>query len=218
MNRKEVPNIASRPFAHWSFRYGVDRMRLAWYQLTHPDAPWLTPRAVDYLSNWLRPHHVGFEWGAGRSTIWFALRVHALTSVEHDPEWYRRTRARLSASSITNVTIELCPAEAEAYVMPASHLPDQSLDFVLVDGVSALRDLCATVAIPKVRPGGLLILDDIHRYLPSSSRAPLARPAHMGPLTEGWGKVLHQLSGWTFVTTTSGVTDTLIVRRPDSPD
>lgn len=203
-------------FAHWSVRYAADRARLSLYQLTHPGAPWLTPGAVAYLERWLRPDHVGLEWGAGRSTLWFSQRVDRLISIEHDPAWYAHVRNGLLASPRNNVELYLCANEADEYLLPARGLPDASLDFVLVDGFSELRDRCALSAIPKIRPGGLLILDDVHRYLPSNSRAPLARPPGAGAATERWEAVAVAVADWSLTNTGSGVTNTAILQRPNT--
>src|SRR5690242_753211 len=99
-------------------RYVVDRVRLAVHQRMHPDAPWLTAAATAMLGDRLRPHHVGIEWGSGRSTLWFAERVGRLLSVEHHAGWHQAVSAQLSARGITNVDYRLCPCEPERVETP----------------------------------------------------------------------------------------------------
>lgn len=89
-----------RAFRHWTPRYARDRLADMAYQRTHPDAPWLTAHAVSILSTWLKPTDVGFEWGSGRSTVWFAQRVHRLCSVEHDASWARQVPEMLVAAGV----------------------------------------------------------------------------------------------------------------------
>lgn len=212
-----------RSFSHWSVRYARDRLRLAFFELANPDAPWLAPEAVRFLDAWLKPNYVGFEWGSGRSTVWFSWRVKRLTSVEHDEVWYRRVQQTLRAHPRNNVDLRHIPVDMSeagatapdshagsppAYVTAISEFSDHSLDFVLVDGVSVLRDACALAAIAKIRSGGALILDDIHRYLPSDSRSPLALPKDAGPLTSAWNEVAERLHTWEYRGCSSGVTDT----------
>lgn len=202
-----------RRYKHWSLRYAIDRLGLFAYQTLHPDAPWLVPDAVRFLDCFLRPEHFGFEWGAGRSTRWFSRRVAHITSIEHDERWYKHVQQQCYALPQNNVDLRLAPVtdsnDAE-YVEAINKFHDGKFDFVLVDGLSALRDRCALAAIPKICVGGMLVIDDIHRYLPSNSRAPLALPPGAEPLTEDWDFALHQLALWDKRVFTSGVTDTAL--------
>jgi predicted O-methyltransferase YrrM len=38
--------------------------------------------------------------------------------------------------------------------------PDESFDLVFVDGEASCRDWCIANALPKIKPGGYLLLDD----------------------------------------------------------
>lgn len=146
------------------------------YELRHPGQPWWSPSAIELLERTLTTRMTGFEWGSGRSTSWLAHRLGRLTSVEHHRGWFEKVRAKLTAASVTNVELILHelpgdPDELAAvywqetpYVTAADALPDESLDLVVVDG--ACRMPCAWRAMPKLRPGGLLLIDDA-LHLPS---------------------------------------------------
>lgn len=201
-------------FAHWGLPYARDRVRLLFFSLAHPHAPWLTPDAVRFLDGWLKPTHRGIEWGAGRSTLWFSRRVDCLISIEHDPAWYDRIHRMLLAQPQNNVQLMLLSKDSSEYVRIARGLPDNSVDFALVDGVSDLRDLCAVEVLPKIKPAGLLIVDDVHRYLPSSSRSPHALPPGEAAYSPVWERFSHAVAGWTVLLTSSGVTDTCIWTKP----
>ncbi|MBN2308828.1 MAG: class I SAM-dependent methyltransferase [Candidatus Hydrogenedentes bacterium] len=201
-------------FSHWNFRYAHDKLRVVLYGLLNPRAPWFTPDAARFLEGRLEPGWAGLEWGAGRSTLWLAERVGSLISVEHDPAWFARVEGRLRAKGLDNVTLVLKAEGGPAYAGVADTVDDGSLDFVLVDGVARLRDVCALAAIAKIRPGGLLIIDDVHRYLPSASRSPLALPPDAEPLTPGWAEFAEATQDWACEWTSSGVQDTAIWQRP----
>ena len=148
-------------------RYVADRVRLAMHQRLHPNAPWLTAEATSSLAQWLRPNHVGIEWGSGRSTLWFAERVGRLVSVEHDAGWHQAVFSQLEDAGSTNVDYRLLsrakPERVETadwiiamfasdYVRAVDAFAPQSLDFALVDGM--YRSACALAVIPKLRSGG----------------------------------------------------------------
>ena len=203
-----------RSFSHWSGRYAVDRLRDAAYRWTHRDAPWLTPQANAQLESWLKPGFAGFEWGAGRSTVWLGRRVAALTSVEHDEVWYERVRARLGREGLGSVTLLRYPAGSDAYVAAIDATPDGTLDFALIDGLHESRGACAARALAKIRPGGLVIVDDVNRYLPSRSRAPNSLPAEAPPFDTRWTAFAERVASWPVVWTSDGVRDTAIWTRP----
>jgi SAM-dependent methyltransferase len=205
-----------RSFRHWTLRYLIDRTRDRWYQSTHPNDPWLTPISIKFLDAWLKPIDRGLEFGSGRSTLWFARRVTALTSVEHAPVWFERTRRVLAAQGISNVDHRLITGRGSedpaGYASVADNFAEDSLDFVLVDGI--YRDSCAMATLSKLRPGGLLVIDDAHRYLPSRSIAPYARSLAQGPATPLWATFLADVHTWRCLWTSKGVSDTVLYIKP----
>lgn len=208
-----------RSYKHWTPQYLVDRLRLEVYERLHPDHPWLTKSANAILKKQLKHQFVGLEFGSGRSTLWFARRVRNLTSIEHDPVWFHRVSVMLAASRIANVTYvleEVDRSEQEAattgYLGILNDFAAESLDFVLVDGV--YRAACANGAIDKLRPGGMLIIDNVNWYLPCQSRAPNSRRLEQGPVSQEWARLENRVSTWRRDWTTSGVTDTAIFYKP----
>jgi predicted O-methyltransferase YrrM len=204
-----------RPYRHRTPRYLVNRTRQMLYERAHPNDPWLVPAAIDILRSLLRPADRGLEFGSGRSTLWFAERVGALTSVEHDERWHASVSAMLKAKEYDNVDYVLAPGDKpmerggeSAYARTALDFPDDSLDFALIDG--HYRDYSAKFTLPKIKPGGMLIIDNVNWYLPCRSKAPNSRTAALGTKTSVWGEVAVQLAGWRTIWTTSGVWDTAI--------
>lgn len=147
--------------------------------------PWMPYSAIDYLGRQLSTQTVAFEYGGGGSTLWLAHRVRQVTTVEHDANWCTDLDKTLRARNITNVTLVASPPLAdgsadreslpngitynssssqgsfETYVKHIEQFPNDSLDLVLVDGRS--RAACVVHATRKVKPGGLLVLDDSDR-------------------------------------------------------
>jgi predicted O-methyltransferase YrrM len=219
VNAVPVPVNQSPTRPHRTPRYVQSRVRQMLYERTHPDDPWLTPTAIRLLSTLLRPTDRGTEFGSGRSTVWFAARVAALTSVEHDPRWHEAVTSSLEERSLGNVEYILAPedqpmehGDKSAYARTALAFPNSSLDFALVDG--HYRDYSAKFIIPKLKPGGMLIIDNVNWYLPCRSKAPNSRTAALGPATRAWAEVGRELAQWRTIWTSSGVWDTAIFIRP----
>lgn len=154
-------------------RYVIGRARLAWWEKTHPGAPWLAAEAVEILDRYLQRDHVGLEYGSGRSTVWLGQRLKRLLSVEENPGWHGNVVAMLNAARLDNVDIRLLGVEHDqdnlwraryepmpAYVAVADEFADRSLDFCLIDG--SYREACIVAAAPKLKPGGLMVLDNMN--------------------------------------------------------
>ncbi len=208
-----------RSLRHWTPRYLYHRVGDKRYRRANPEAPWLTPQAIGILHTMLRPTDTGLEFGSGRSTVWFATRVHHLTSVEHDEAWHEAISTGLKERGLSNVDYLLCPRDVPAerggdsdYVGVAARFPADSLDFVLVDG--AYREHCALAVIPKLRPGGLLVIDNVNWFLPSRSHSPCSRTPAQGPAGPGWRRLQHATGTWRSIWTSSGVWDTALFVKP----
>jgi predicted O-methyltransferase YrrM len=177
----------------------------AWQRTLKPNAsplgdraPWLTYDAIRFLERIVRPDMRVFEYGAGGSSLFFATRVREGFSVEHDPAWAAEVQQTVAAQGIKHWQVELIrPAGAAAGPDPAdpAHYLSSGTDFagqsfrdyaaaidrfadgwfqvVVVDGRA--RPSCARHAVPKLAPGGWLLLDNAERPHYARVRADLAR-------------------------------------------
>lgn len=201
----------TRSFKHWNLQYLWNRLRDKIRIKLHPQDPWLTPDAVKLLDDVLSKDMRGLEFGSGNSTTWFAQRLSRLTSVEHAPAWYANVTRKLADTGLNNVDY-LLREQAGEYVAVADIFVDNSLNFALVDGIE--RGKCVLASLLKIKPGGMLVIDDVHRYLPSKSRAPLARKPDDDPADEDWAQFMAETMNWEFVWTTNGIKDTVIYYKP----
>jgi hypothetical protein len=99
-----------------------------------------------------------------------------------------------------------------AYVRIIEGIETDSVDLVLIDGV--YRDHCTLEALRVIRPGGILVIDDINRYFPCDSLSPDSRTLQQGPKGETWGAVHKRISQWRKIWTTSGISDTAFFLKP----
>lgn len=201
--------------SHWTLSYMANRLAMMVYAKRNPDAPWLTPAAVSILETLLLPTDVALEWGSGRSTAWIAKRVQHLTSVEDSREWFDRVSEKLWADGITNVDYrwKALPsggmhASDTPYVGVVDDFADEGVDFALVDGQG--RAACATRVLPKLTPGGALVVDNIDWFLERPSDA----PRELRTKTPDWDELVRAVAGWRMIWTSSGVTSTVIWLKP----
>ena len=151
--------------------YVVGRIQNWLYEKRHPDHPWLAPDAIRWLEQNLRPQMRGFEWGSGRSTLWFGRRLESLVSIEENREWHDKISAILREKGRSNVDLRHISVEHEfhdqykvsydpvpKYVLAIEDFPDATFDFILVDG--CYRQPCVRAAINKLKLGGLLVIDN----------------------------------------------------------
>ena len=186
----------------------------------NPGLPWFTPQAVEFLQDFLLQTDAGLEFGSGRSTLWFARRVQHLTSVEHNPEWSARVTTSLSKQKITNVDLIHQPRLQgpspdvfnSGYVLVTAKFMKESLDFVSIDGI--YRAECTIRSIPLLKPGAILIIDNVNKYLPGSSMAPNSRTFAEGPDGPVWSEIWKVLHTWRYYWTSNGVSDTAIFFKP----
>ena len=202
-----------RRLDHWNPHYVATRLAVMWDERRHPDHPWLTKEAVGLLDRMLRTDDVGLEFGSGRSTKWLLDRISTLVSVEANEDWFNRVKAD-NATSIEAGRLDYRrSADADDYARIIGEFDDVSLGFCLVDGIH--RDICAINILPKLKPGALLVIDNINRYIPCDlSRAPDTRRAGQGGATPLWDNFLKATPEYRYIWTTNGVSDTGIWIKP----
>lgn len=146
------------------------------FERQNPDAPWLVPEAIRRIEQFLKPDHVGFEWGCGRSTLWFARRISHITSVEGRRDWFEEVSRLVEMQGLQHkvnlllkeVTTEydFLSDEVARYAGAINPIADESLDFILVDG--HFRVPCLNHIGNKLRSGGMLVIDNTN-VIPESA-------------------------------------------------
>ena len=171
--------------------------------------PWLSPTAIKIFDNILDKSMTGLEYGSGRSTYFFSQRLGFLHSIEHNEEWFEIVRQNVS--KLENVKLELVPShepregdlplqldsfspknEYRSYFEKVLEFSDAYFDFILSDGRARVE--CLINAIPKLKSGGFIVLDNSER--------------------DRYRPVFRILSDWEMVETTTGLTDTIFWFKP----
>ncbi len=150
--------------------------------------PWMPFLVIQHLNHVLKPTDRVLEFGSGGSTLFLARRVSTVVTIEHDPQWGALVQAALKRHNLTQVDFRVVPPEAghnpaatsavaayqgmnfTRYLQQIQDFADESFDVVIIDG--RVRNQCVEAALPKLKPGGLLVLDNADRakYAPSLQR------------------------------------------------
>jgi hypothetical protein len=155
------------------------------YSFLEKPMPWLPFVAMNWLRTYLRPDMNVFEYGSGASTIFISHLAGHVCTVEHDTAWHTLVSKALLQHHVSNCLYQLHeprfddektevlsdrtliadPSEREnpgvnfqSYIAAIDGHPDQTFDLVLVDGRA--RRACMERALPKVKKGAFLMLDN----------------------------------------------------------
>ena len=171
---------------YWLYRIlrPILKIRYAFFRRMNKPAPWLSPTSILFFKQYLEKDMVGAEFGSGSSTLFFAPRISKLYSVEHNEEWYHLINEKLTGLNCTNVDYRFVVQNDKSdfvdevfdleekrdfeirrdyvnYFRALNDIQDHSLDFAIVDGRA--RTECCHEILPKIKKGGILILDNSER-------------------------------------------------------
>lgn len=127
------------------------RMRLPVTREGEP-LPWYTYPAIEYLQQLDFSSRDVFEFGSGNSSQFWAQKARSVTSVEHDRPWHAMVEQRKRPNQVV-----LLEEERRDYPLAIARC-NGSFDVIIIDGVERFE--CAKNALPYLRAGGMIILDN----------------------------------------------------------
>lgn len=201
------------PKAHWTPRYIMSRMAWSSYQRRNPDAPWLTQAMIEFLKGYLRPTDTLVEFGSGRSTMWLARHVGRMISIEHHKAWHAKITGEMTAQGVKNIEYLNTSEAAADYVGAADKaLGDAKADMILVDGIH--REKCAIWALEHVKPGGMIVIDNVNWFIPHATFSPPKFGTHPHSRLPEWQQFIEATKTWRRNWTSNNVSDTAAFFAP----
>jgi hypothetical protein len=185
-----------------------------------PHSPNLAIGAIRFLESWLKKTDVCLEYGAGRSTTWFAQRVQKVISVEDRRFWYEKVKSESGAYQ--NVDLRLVEPNqnmlpgcgvAWDYVDETKEFKTETFDFILIDGRA--RAFVGIQALPILKKGGILCWDDWAYTFPTSSNIPGALPANGIIRDKASLEFWAMVNDWRQILFDDGVHSTAIFFKPN---
>lgn len=113
--------------------------------------PWYTYPAIEYVKQLDFSEREVFEYGSGNSTIFWSKLAQRVVSIENNQKWYETVQKKVQS----NVEVKLIENDV-SYIQEISN--HNSFDVIVIDGVHRFE--CAKASIDKLKPGGMIILDN----------------------------------------------------------
>lgn len=153
--------------------------------------PWWHYDAIRFVEERLPQGARVFEYGGGASTLWLLGHGAQVVTIEDSAEWTEALLARAPHADVRLIEpsggqIARAVVDWPAYADMINDQKADSLDLVIVDGVT--RRLCVLAAADKVKPGGMLLLDD--------SQPPPDVPSWRPELRDLYTDLPNVLDGW----------------------
>lgn len=185
VSRFTESDLVKNPFRHYfswrrSLKEGASSVR--------DELPWITFEAIDLIKKQLSSDSQVFEFGGGGSTLFFLKNGASVYTTEHDKEWFEKLTQIIAERNYKkwkgnfiraeDGTLVADPHAADpahyasadkpsagkhykAYSSSIDNFENNFFDLVLVDGRS--RPACMLHAVPKIKKGGMLVLDNSDR-------------------------------------------------------
>lgn len=168
---------ARRDLPRWT-RSLLTRLRRAELGVERSPRPCITFGALDWLESTIQPSWRVFEWGSGASTLYYGDKGVEIVAVEHHREWAELVQRRLTergssgrvlhrppepgvtSISVTSVRPEFSGQNFDRYVGAIDEIEGE-FDLIVVDGRA--RNACGERALPRLAPGGFMLLDNAER-------------------------------------------------------
>lgn len=193
-----------RAFRFYLFHPIIFLRRIGYWfhEIRHPDDPWLAQKAVKYLDQILKKDMTLFEWGSGRSTLWFSPRVKNVVSIEYNQDWSKRVESMIQEKQADNIDLRYIALEhpykaptqkhydkVPDYVAEIFKFPKGHFDVIVIDGHYRLT--CADQCLDYLNDNGYLVIDNSNR----SSLEEWNLPSHW-PLVHESENVVTRTSIW----------------------
>ncbi len=117
--------------------------------------PWFTYPSIDFIKERLNKEMTVFEYGCGNSTLFFAMRVKEITSVEKDRTWYGKIKQKLPSNASIILFKEAITEVSYTQIIERSN---KKFDLIIVDAIK--RNEVIYKAVDYIKPDGVIILDN----------------------------------------------------------
>ncbi len=119
--------------------------------------PWMNYSVVNILEERLTKDLNLFEFGSGYSTLFYAKKVRAVTSVEYDDGWLNIIKSQVP----DNVNMIFKQQDVDGDYCRVINSTQEKYDVVIVDGRDRVN--CIKQSVLSLSASGVMLLDDSQR-------------------------------------------------------
>ena len=123
--------------------------------------PWWIDGAAKFVESFLNKDAEVFEWGSGRSTIWFAQRVKFIWTIEYQYKWLEKVLDMAQTDKLNNISICMLDNKDVEKYSSAIEQVGKKFDCVVVDGRN--RVACMKKMMLFLKEKCVVVVDDTHR-------------------------------------------------------
>jgi len=120
--------------------------------------PWFTYPAITYLLSMDLKDCDVFEFGSGRSTLFWSKKCKSVNAVEGDRAWHQKISPLINSNAKINL---VNGTEEKNYVEPLVS-SGKKYDIIVIDGWH--RRHCAEICLPFLNDGGFILHDNTEWY------------------------------------------------------
>lgn len=163
-------------------------------KIVEPYIPELLLSAQTYIEEWVWgrkfPPVKVLEFGSGWSTIWFLNLGCSVVSMEHDIEWYVEVIRVANEIKADGRKFSMFLREPKNFIKAIELWKDNELDIVYVDCIDEQRIEVTQKSLQKLKPDGILILDDTHwdMWRPMLKQLNESKAWQLIDVFDGWHK------------------------------
>jgi len=123
--------------------------------------PWWIEESIPFVESLLRKDMIVYEYGSGRSTIWFAERVKKIYTVEYQEKWKNQVEQWAEKKNLKNIDIVFCEQKPSRPYCQTINRVKEKIDFLIVDGRNRVE--CYKTALKYLSDKTIVVLDDSQR-------------------------------------------------------
>lgn len=119
--------------------------------------PWCTYAFIKFIEPRLKKDFNAFEFGCGNSTLWYALKIKSIKSVEHNRNWFDKIIKQIPSNSVILFRELQENGDYSREVLNRN----ENYHIIIIDGED--RNNCLKYSLLRLTDDGVIVFDNTDR-------------------------------------------------------